>query len=377
MSSIRKKVHESGRVSWEARINIKGHPALSKSFSKKTDAKAWASDKEAKIRGGDKVNRMAEKTTVAEALTEYLQKHSRLETDKSGKERTMSTLPRSKMYAVQSVIHHLGEFSIEALTTQLVTDFLEKLQKVEIPQPANKKRSHPLYEGDKPRTYSPSAVRKLFYALKVALDWHAVTHNYSLGDKLNNVTPPPAWSKPRERRLEGNEEQRLLVACEGMYKDPEGWKCLIQLALETAMRSGELLGMRWDEVRVSQRFVIIPKEREKTRRGRQVPLSSKALAILEKMKAVRTTDTGRVFERLPSNTIVLGKGFKSITKRAGIEGLRFHDLRHEATSRFFERTSLQTMEISLITGHTEMKTLQRYANLRPQHLADKLDARLG
>lgn len=165
-----------------------------------------------------------------------------------------------------------------------------------------------------------------------------------------------------------------MAACDGMYKDPEGWRLMIGMALETAMRAGELLGMRWDEVKLKERFVVIPKEREKTRKGRQVPLSKKALSILATLGKRRNKGEARVFESFPESSVLLGRGFKRITKRAGCDDLRFHDLRHEATARFFERTSLQTMEIALITGHTELKTLQRYANLRPSILASKLDA---
>lgn len=167
-----------------------------------------------------------------------------------------------------------------------------------------------------------------------------------------------------------------MAACDGMYKDPDGWRMLIGLALETAMRSGELLGMQWDEINfgAEHRFIVIPKEREKTRKGRQVPLSTKALGILEQLKKRRVKGEPRVFATMPTSSVVLGRGFKRITKRAGCEDLHFHDLRHEAVARFFERTPLQTMEIALITGHTELKTLQRYANLRPNILASKLDA---
>ena len=81
----------------------------------------------------------------------------------------------------------------------------------------------------------------------------------------------------------------------------------------------------------------------------------------------------RVFEMLPSMSSVLGRGFRRIMKRADCADLHFHDLRHEAVARFFEWTKLQTMEFALIAGHTELKTLQRYANLRPSILARKLD----
>lgn len=369
MASITKRLR-GGRRFWEARINLAGHPAMSKSFDNKQDAVEWAQRTEIKIKGGDKVTRKAEKTTVAEALDEYLKAHAT--TDANGD--VVSKLTNAKRYAVQSVSHHLGEFSVEALDRKKIKAFLDKLQETLIPPPANKTKTHPLYDGDRKRTYSPSAVRKLFYALKTGLEWHALEHGYSLGEKFSTISAPPAWSAPRERRLNEDEEKRLLDACDGMYKDPEGWRLLISFALETAMRAGEILSMQWNEINEIHRFVIIPKEREKTRRGRQVPLSKSAQQILTKLRKRAASTDGRVFESFPESTVLLGRGFKRITTRAECEDLRFHDLRHEATSRFFERTQLQTMEIALITGHTELKTLQRYANLRPAILASKLDA---
>lgn len=370
MGSIRRKELTGRKPSWEARINIKGHPALSKSFPSKKEATEWVQHQELKIRKGGKVSRISERTTIAEALAEYLDAHSK--TDKDGNK--VSTLTNTKRYAVESVSYHLGIFTVHSLDRKRISAFLTKLQETVIPAPANKAKSHPLYDGDRQRTYSPGSARKLFYALKTAVEWHAREHQYELGDKFAAVEVPPAWSAPRDRRLHGDEEQRLMAACDGMYKDPEGWRLLIGMALETAMRAGELLGMRWDEVNSDDRFVVIPKEREKTRKGRQVPLSKKALDILAKLRERCSEGEQRVFESFPDSSVLLGRGFKRITKRADCVDLRFHDLRHEATSRFFERTSLQTMEIALITGHTELKTLQRYANLRPSILASKLDA---
>jgi integrase len=370
MGSIRRKELAGRKPSWEARISIKGNPNESKSFPSKRAAAEWVQQRELQLRKGGRVSRKGEKTTIAEALTEYLDAHSK--TDKDGNK--VSTLTNTKRYAVESVSYHLGRFTVNTLDRKKISAFLKKLQETVIPAPANKTKSHPLYDGDKQRTYSPGSARKLFYALKTAIEWHAREHNYELGDKFTAVEVPPAWSAPRDRRLNGDEEQRLMAACDGMYKDPEGWRLLIGMALETAMRAGELLGMRWDEVKLQERFVMIPKAREKTRKGRQVPLSKKALGILAKLGKRRSKGEARVFESFPESSVLLGRGFKRITKRAGCDDLRFHDLRHEATARFFERTQLQTMEIALITGHTELKTLQRYANLRPSILASKLDA---
>jgi integrase len=74
-----------------------------------------------------------------------------------------------------------------------------------------------------------------------------------------------------------------------------------------------------------------------------------------------------------SDSNVLAAGFRRICHRASIDNLRFHDLRHEATSRFFEKGRLSDMEIMKITGHTEYSTLERYVKLRPSVLAAKMD----
>ncbi|OYU43093.1 MAG: hypothetical protein CFE44_20300 [Burkholderiales bacterium PBB4] len=68
----------------------------------------------------------------------------------------------------------------------------------------------------------------------------------------------------------------------------------------------------------------------------------------------------------------LGRSFRLLCFTAQIDDFKFHDLRHEATSRFFERTSLRDIEIASITGHSELKMLKRYANLRATDLAKRL-----
>ena len=384
MGSVTKR-ERAGRTAFlEARVTRRGHPTLSKSFrlNEKRKAVEWVQEQEARIRGGQKVSRLPEKTTVDEALADYLEAH--LKRDKLGNAQTdeqgrkLSTLSPSKRYAVASVRYHLGKFFIASITSKRLQKFMEELLRTEVPE-QKREKVHPLYDGDKRRTYSPSAARKLFYALKTGLEWHAREHEYKLDDgTFTGFELPSAWSEPRDRRLEEGEEQRLLAACDGMYKDPERWRRLIRLALETGMRAGELLGMQWDEVNMHRDmlFILVPKDREETRKGRQVPLSSRAQAILRELKKDRDPSDARVFHSLPKNSDVMGKGFKRITKRAGILGLRFHDLRHEAICRMYENTPLQTLEIALITGHTQVVTLARYADkLRPKIQAKKLDMR--
>jgi len=130
---------------------------------------------------------------------------------------------------------------------------------------------------------------------------------------------------------------------------------------------------------------------------RQVPLSSVAMASIDRyMKhvavgtrgmenfafdndclfpwwdGVRDGKTKAEIDYLKKITVALSQQFGRIFEAAGCEDLNFHDLRHEATSRFFERTTLSEMEIMKITGHSSTTMLARYANLRGSNLAAKL-----
>lgn len=138
---------------------------------------------------------------------------------------------------------------------------------------------------------------------------------------------------------------------------------LVQMAIETAMRRGELLTLNWDEVQLEQSFVHLAMT--KNGDARDVPLSSKAKIIL---KRIRRPEGGLVF---PLHFEALKGLWKRATRRAEIEDLHFHDLRHEAASRFFEM-GLNVMEVAAITGHKDLRMLQRYTHLRAEELARKL-----
>jgi integrase len=112
---------------------------------------------------------------------------------------------------------------------------------------------------------------------------------------------------------------------------------------------------------------------DRTKNGdkRQVPLSSVAWAAL-----ADAPREGLLFPFYDGDrrktTLRLGYHWRRIAEAAGCYGLHFHDLRHEATCRLFERTTLTDTQISLITGHRDPRMLRRYANLRGSDLAAKL-----
>jgi integrase len=169
----------------------------------------------------------------------------------------------------------------------------------------------------------------------------------------------PEAQKPRERRLEDDESNILASAAlaSAWYLRP-----LIVLAIETGMRRGELLSIRWKDVDQTTRTIRILKT--KNGHSRTVPLTPKAVEILASLE--------KKDERvLPVTPNAVRLAWERLRKRAGIVDLRLHDLRHEAVSRFFEY-GLTVPEVVLISGHRDPRMLSRYTHLRPEKVAEKL-----
>lgn len=203
----------------------------------------------------------------------------------------------------------------------------------------------------------------------------------------------------RDRRLEAGEEDKIRQILD--RQKPEGRErplalchqgaveLLFDLALETAMRMREMFTLTMDQVDLANKTIFL----DKTKNGdkRQVPLSSVALTRIRQYQAqVAGEERGmegfsfkqqRLFpwwngsfdrSELARVTALLSRQYARIFAAAGCANLRFHDLRHEATSRLFERTQLQEFEIMKITGHSSTRMLKRYSNLRGSDLAKRL-----
>jgi integrase len=99
-----------------------------------------------------------------------------------------------------------------------------------------------------------------------------------------------------------------------------------------------------------------------------VPLSTKAVHLLEALPR-HITDKRAFWEW--KGTDSLEHTWRRAVLKSGIEDFRFHDLRHEATSRFFEK-GMNMMEVATITGHKTLQMLKRYTHLKAEDLAKKL-----
>ena len=165
----------------------------------------------------------------------------------------------------------------------------------------------------------------------------------------------------RNRRLRPGEEESLLEAANRrLYR-------LIIAALETGCRLGELLSLQWREVSQGRRELRLLAEKTKDKDARILPLSSRLLAVLE----MATTDpSGHPFD---SDAYVFGdevgrpvksvkKAWQTACEKAGVTNLKFHDLRHEAGSRFLE-AGWPLHHVKEMLGHADIKTTDTYLNV--------------
>lgn len=244
---------------------------------------------------------------------------------------------------------------------------------------------------------APSTIRKKVGALARCLDWVVRRADTMLAanplrmlPKRYATTATGRRDVERDRRLHEGEEAIIFAVL--MHCKPDGrqraltlpyapaLRLMIVLALETAMRMREIYTLTVDQVDLQQRTAFL----DKTKNGskRQVPLSSVAVSALKNyLECTCDREEGRLFPFWDGKTEAaalratsgrLSQQWRRVFSAAQCDGLRFHDLRHEAISRLFERTNLSDIEIAKIVGHSSTKMLMRYANLRGSNLAARM-----
>ena len=190
------------------------------------------------------------------------------------------------------------------------------------------------------------------HALKIArLEWGIPLPSNPVDD-----IRIPNGIRIREIRLIEGEYDKLKEAALSC-KNPFIWPA-VQFALETAVRRSELLSLRWADTDLDRKIATLPDSKNGTKR--EVPLTNTAREIIQKLPMR--------FDRLFETTdYSIRHSWDRLVKRAGIEDLRFHDLRHEAVSRLFE-AGLSVPEVDLISGHKDYRMLARYTHLKADTL---------
>ncbi len=176
----------------------------------------------------------------------------------------------------------------------------------------------------------------------------------------------PGGSKTSENEI--TEEELLLSACDA---DSNRWVGpIVRFAIQTAMRQGEIIGLLWTDIDLERRIATVRGAQGMvTKNGdvRDVPLSGEAVSILK--AAWDQSGTGKRVFLIDQN--VLKMRYRRVVERAGIKDLTFHDLRHVATSRL-AKIYTNPLELKRVTGHKDLKSLDRYFHIDAGELAKKL-----
>lgn len=309
-----------GPYQWQATVRKVGFPTQTRTFESKREAQDWSKATESEMRRGIFVDRSeAERTTLRELLERYSKE---VTPTKRGKGPELSRLKRL-------IAHPLALQRLAALRS---VDF-------------SSYRDERLDEEASNKT-----VREELLLFSVVLntarkDWSIPVENW-----VQHVRKP-AVGLHRERRPSADEETRLMVACRASKS--AGLSCAVVLAIETGMRRGEIAGLVWQQVDLAAKVVRL----DMTKNGskRIVPLSEKAE---EALRALPRNISGKVFTFSDSNG--LGAAFARACVRAEIKDLHFHDLRHEAASRFAPRMPATTL--AKLMGWKSIQMSMRYYN---------------
>lgn len=331
MATLRKR-----GTKWQVQVRRNGFPAVSKTFHLKDDAVRWGREQERLIDTGEPVKLALASPRAELKLADVLERY-RLE-----------VLPRKRAAGPIEAFH------------------LRALQRHSIAQLALSELNSPCiaaYRDHRTGKVSSSTILRelglLFHSLRVARrEWGLPVQEI---EKIAKPTP----NKARERRLSNDELAALNAAFEGCRNKLV--KPVFLFAIATGMRRSEILSLRWVDVDLKKRTAFL--RITKNGHSRTVPLSASAAAILER----QTSAVPRSGKCFPVSSNAFRLAWDRLKARAGIENLRFHDLRHEAISRFFEM-GLSVPEVSLISGHKDARMLFRYTHLKAERVAQKLQS---
>lgn len=325
-----------GKQQYQAEIRRKGHPRQTKTFPTKAQAEAWVRMEEARMDEGTFLDQRAvAKISLGEALQKYA--------DEITPTKALGTQRQERNRCLQIQRHPLAARKI---TTLLTRDYVE-------------------YRKERLTQVGPHAVR-----LELALLSHLYTMaidewSWPITNVVRSMRKPKTPGH-RTRRLSQSEETRLYEGIhQSTVRTPVLLEAYVRLALETGMRPGELVNLHWAHVDINAG--IIQLTHTKNGSDRIVGLTHEATRILESMPR---TDA-RLFPAY-RDTAALDKDFGTACRKAGLEDLHPHDLRHEAASRI--APYVQAVELAAIFGWKSLQMALVYVNQTREEIRSKIRA---
>ena len=326
MASFRNRSNQ-----WQARVRRKGYPDETKSFATRQDAEKWARSVESDIDKGQFVNvNEAQRTTLGDLINRYLVEVTPLMKGASEDTIRLKAIMRKP----------LARWSLANLSAARTAAYRdERLKEVS----------------------AGTVIRELAYLSAII--------NHARREWGINVPNPvqlirkPQSPQARCKVLTDKEIEQLLYALEPTGRRSHWTKPAVELALATAMRRGELLALRWEYVDLQNRTAFLSDT--KNGESRTVPLSSAAVQVLSSLPR---HSSGMV---IPVKFFTLDAAFKRALKRAGLDDVRFHDLRRTAITFMADKLP-NVIELAAVSGHKSLMVLKRYYHPKPQDLALKL-----
>ena len=328
MATLRKR--KNGH--WQARVR-KANQSISKTFINKVDAERWAKQVEVDMQKGSYTNLvLAERTTLGELIDRYIAEV--LPTMRGALE------DRFRLKALQR--RTLSKLSMTALTPAKIADYRDqRLTQVS----------------------SGTVIRELAYISSI-INQARREWGINVDNPVRLVRKP---QNPQGRNRILNEAEKLRILNELVPRPTRRvsmWmKPLVEFALETGMRRGEMLALTWANVDLINRTAYLPLT--KNGESRTVPLSSKAIQILQSLpRSIK----GQVFPIKPE---AVAAAFIKATRRAGVKDFHFHDLRHTAITHLATKLP-NLIELAAVSGHKSLAMLKRYYHPTAKDLALKL-----
>lgn len=312
-------IRKRGAYQYQAQVRRAGYPAQSATFETRKSAEQWVTAIQREMDLGSFVPRgEAQRTTIKELADRYLAERveNRMRSERQESQR------------VKAVIDKFGSYNLSAVSPAMVAGWRDELGKKVSPQTVQH------YLAVLGRLYKAAAVD---FGIPLPL-----------GNPVDNIRKPTVRNE-RDRGLDADEEKRLMGALDQSRR--KYLKAIVRLAIETAMRRGELLGLTWECIDLKKQTAFLPQT--KNGDSRTVPLSTRAVAVLQSLP--RDIDGGRVF-KIGETSVT--EGFQRAAQRAGLVDIRFHDLRHVAVSRLAKVLAMH--ELAKVAGHRSPRSVMRY-----------------
>jgi len=356
LAVIEKRERKKGTV-YRVKVRVQGMPPQERSFTRLTDAKAWANQTEAAMRLGDfrSTATEAKKRTLADVIKKYREEiliHKALSSQ------------RAENTYLKFWERELGVYAISFLSPEIIS------KKVAMLTHAGDERVQ-LKEGQKPAKPKSRKTVKLYrdnleMLLKHAQKWGWLGKNNPM-DGVNRITNA---NKERVRFLDDDERQALLKACK--ESPNRQLYAIVIFALSTGARKNEILKLTLKDLDLARQFAIL--RETKNKETRKIPIVGFLVKVLEehlswRKKHVAKMEKGSqfLFPRQDGlEPIDIRKAWENARDKAGIIDFRFHDLRHSAAS-YLAMNGASQLEIAEVLGHKTLQMVKRYSHLSEGH----------